>query len=91
MLLVYMQMYCGTPRLQETTDKTKAVNVAYVSGGQVLKTNVAFKATLECKESSKLEAQILYEFLIKLRTLPHEVIFNVPRGKMEVLPVNKMR
>jgi hypothetical protein len=33
MLLVYMQMYCCMPRLQETTDKTKAVNVAYVSGG----------------------------------------------------------
>jgi len=33
MLLVFMQMYCRTPRLQETTDKSKAVNVAYVSGG----------------------------------------------------------
>ena len=67
------------------------MNVAYFSGGKQLKTNVAFKETFEFKETSKLEAQILYEFLIKLHTLPHDVIFNVPRGRMEVLPVTKMR
>lgn len=92
MLLVYMQSKHQMICLQDTESKKLNIATGYSKTGLLLYTNCAMREPKDVHLAQvKSEAQIFHEFLRFLDTKPDDVVFNVPRGKLDKLEKNKLK